>query len=585
MTDASSDTKKDFAKLITEPAKEFVANAFYNISGLSKLDKLLDETINKDSLSFADNFLENLKIRLNFNDDELKRIPTSGPVIIVSNYTIGLVSEIILLKLMKLIRPDFKIISEYPVYSKLKLKDHCLVIDGAVGDFSDPSNDIFRKANNALVKGEAVIVFPGDTRKGILKDNILIDGVWNINLVRFIKYSQIPVVPIYMQNNAKPFFQILEMINPAKVINPLPVELIKLKNTDVNLKIGLPISSSEISQFDRSHRFGRFLRSKTYSLGSAIEVKKFFLPPIKMQQKAEEIAKATDKSIIENEIKNIQNQKIVNQQNFEIYYAEASSIPNIINEIGRLREITFRQVGEGTNKALDLDEYDLYYNHLFLWDSEEKQIAGAYRVGKGAEIYSRYGKKGFYTSSLFNFDPKFHAVLKQTMELGRSFVLKEYQQKRLPLFLLWKGIMFFILSNPEYRYLLGPVSISNNYSKVSKSIIVSFIQKNFYDKNLAGLVKPKKRFKPDFKNLDSEPLLENSKDDVRKIDKILQDMEPERFSMPVLLKKYIKENAKIICFNIDPKFNNALDGLMILDLNEVKDETKEIMKKDLNIYE
>jgi putative hemolysin len=199
--------------------------------------------------------------------------------------------------------------------------------------------------------------------------------------------------------------------------------------------------------------------------------------------------------------------KVWTEKNYEVFITPTSQIPCIIREIGRLREITFREVGEGTNKATDLDEYDIYYHHLFIWDTEAKRIVGAYRIGLGDEIFYGVGKKGFYINELFKLKEQFTPVLKKSLELGRSWIRKEYQMKPLPLFLLWKGILKFVIDNPRYRYLIGPVSISNSFSQFSKSLIVDYINRNHFDHEMAQYVKPRKKFKVNLENIDTDLLL------------------------------------------------------------------------------
>ncbi|HYK76517.1 MAG TPA: GNAT family N-acetyltransferase, partial [Daejeonella sp.] len=247
--------------------------------------------------------------------------------------------------------------------------------------------------------------------------------------------------------------------------------------------------------------------------------------------------------------------------------------------IGRLREITFREVGEGTNKAFDLDEYDIYYNHLFIWDTDANMIVGAYRIGKGDEIFYSMGRKGFYVAELFKIKEQMNPVLRQSLELGRSWVRKEYQQKPLPLFLLWKGILKYLLDNPQYRYLIGPVSISNSFSKFSKSLIVDYIGKNHFDHELAQYVKPRKKFKVDFSQIDTELLME-SNETMKGLDDLVSEIETSHMKIPVLLRQYISLNAKIICFNIDPKFSDSLDGFLVVDLEKIPSEMLEKLGKN-----
>ena len=275
-----------------------------------------------------------------------------------------------------------------------------------------------------------------------------------------------------------------------------------------------------------------------------------------------------------------ENYRVWIEKNYEVFIVPTSSIPNIIREIGRLRELTFREIGEGTNKSVDLDEYDIYYNHLFIWDTDAKRIVGAYRIGLGDEIFYSYGKKGFYVAELFKIKEQFTPVLRKSLELGRSFIRKEYQQKPLPLFLLWKGILKYLIDNPRYRYLIGPVSISNSFSKFSKSLIVDYINRNHFDEELAQWVRPRKKFRVDFSSIDTD-LLMAGEDSFKGLDNLISEVETRNMKVPVLLRQYISLNAKIICFNIDPKFADCLDGFLVLDLQKVPQDILEKLGKNL----
>jgi hypothetical protein len=268
------------------------------------------------------------------------------------------------------------------------------------------------------------------------------------------------------------------------------------------------------------------------------------------------------------DIDQLQEFKVCEEKNYEVYISPSDRIPNILKEIGRLRELTFREVGEGTNKSIDLDRYDIYYHQLFIWDKEAEMVVGAYRIGKGDDIYYSYGKKGFYIDELFKIDHKFEPVLKKSMELGRSWIRKEYQQKPLPLFMLWRGITKFLMANPQIKYLIGPVSISNNYSKFSQSLIVDYIEKNHFDHEMGQYVKPRNRFKANIQKVESELLLE-SKESLKDFDHLISDIEETKMKIPVLLRQYIALNGKIICFNIDPQFSDSLDGFLVVDVANI----------------
>jgi len=265
--------------------------------------------------------------------------------------------------------------------------------------------------------------------------------------------------------------------------------------------------------------------------------------------------------------------RLLQSRNYEVFFAKAKDIPNVLYEIGRLREITFREVGEGTNESIDIDTFDTHYRHMFLWDDEAKKVAGAYRMGLGSEIFPEYGIGGFYLNDLFRFEPELHDMLHKSIEMGRAFIIKEYQQKPMPLFLLWKGIIHVTLRYPEHKFLLGGVSISNQFSDFSKSLMIEFMKSNFYDPYIAQYIHPKKAFKVKLKDADKEFIFDGAEADLNKFDKIIDELEPGSLRLPVLIKKYIKQNARVVAFNVDPLFNNAIDGLMYIRISDIPDST------------
>jgi hypothetical protein len=299
--------------------------------------------------------------------------------------------------------------------------------------------------------------------------------------------------------------------------------------------------------------------------------------------KVEDIIPAVKREKIETEVSSIREKYMLFETGeFQVFCSPSFCIPSVMNELGRLREITFRQIGEGTNRSIDIDEFDLYYNQLFIWDNLEKKIVGAYRVGMGKDIMRQYGIKGFYIHSLFKISHRIYPSLEQSLELGRSFIVSEYQKKPMPLFMLWKGILYFLLKHPEYRYLVGPVSISNRFSNFSKGMIIKFIMENYYNPDIGKHIKPRTKFVPArFQDVDTDIIMESS-NDLNKFDKFIKDVDTSNYTMPVLLKKYLKLNGKIVGFNIDPKFNNALDGLLFLDLFDVPIETIASLSKEIN---
>ncbi len=288
------------------------------------------------------------------------------------------------------------------------------------------------------------------------------------------------------------------------------------------------------------------------------------IPPVAKELLIQEIAKLDSKN------------RYIERGKFQVYIVPSHHIPSILREIGRLREETFREVGEGTGKAFDIDEFDQYYYQLFIWDSEGQQIVGGYRVGTGDTIFQEYGVKGFYIHSLFNIQTPAYATLKKSLELGRSYIIKTYQKSYLPLFLLWQGILFFLLKHPHYRYLIGPVSISKYYSHNGKSMIVDFVKRHYFNKEMASFFEPRTPFIP---HLEEELNLQQIGHELKDLERFMATIEPDHIKVPVLLKQYTKLNARFIGFNLDPNFSDALDGLMILDLQKLPQEIIKMLEK------
>ncbi len=551
---------------------------------INRINKLYAEFKDAEGLEFIDRLIAELKISYEINEEELERIPKNGPFITVSNHPYGGIDGMLLVKLISSVRKDYKVLANFLLQRLDPVKDFILPVNPFEDRKSVRSSIAgIKYALKHLDEGNALGIFPaGEVSSYNLHSVGISDKQWEVPVLKMIKKAEVPVVPIYFTGNNSRLFHLLGLIHPSLRTARLPSELFNKKKKPIRIRIGNPISVREQNEFKDIPRFGRFLRAKTYALGSPLEVKKFFRPSLSRSPRVEDIIPATDSEIIEQEVNQLKERYLLFESgDFQVYCTPSFYIPYLMNEIGRLREKTFRLIGEGTNRAMDVDEFDLYYHQLFVWDNNAKKIVGAYRVGKGKEILNQYGVRGFYIHSLFKISSRFKPVLEQSLELGRSFIVEEYQKKPLPLFLLWKGILYFLLKNPEYRYLIGPVSISNRFSTFSKGMIIKYIMMNHYDQDFAKMIKPRKKFFVDgFPDIDMDIIMESASD-LNKFDKFIKDVETSNYNMPVLLKKYLKQNGKIIGFNIDPKFNNALDGLLILDLFDVPIDTISSLSKEI----
>lgn len=291
----------------------------------------------------------------------------------------------------------------------------------------------------------------------------------------------------------------------------------------------------------------------------------------------EDVAPAMKKADLHSDIQALRapsNTALITQaKGYEVYLAAAKDLPHVLLEIGRLREITFRSIGEGTGLSRDLDPFDTYYHHLILWDTQQNNIAGAYRMGFGQEIMREHGIKGFYLRSLFKIKPEGRYLFREGLELGRAFVTEPYQMRPLPLYLMWKAIIHIVLTHPDIHYILGSVSISNRFSRTSKSLIVQYVKKYYFDAEYAEHVRPRKNFKPKLTPTAAEILTSSSLSDLKRIDKMIAQFEPDGIRFPVLLKKYLAQNARIVGFNVDPLFGHSLDGFMYINTKNLPEQT------------
>ena len=559
---------------------EYFAKFLMYILRFNKLNKIYGQVASKEGIDFIDEIIRILEFNVEMDENELKRIPKSGPLIVVANHPFGGLDGLILIKLLAQVRPDIKVIGNFLLQKIEPVSDYF------IGDNSFELQPDEKDTNEALahLKNNGVLcLFPAGDVSTYGSFNNANDLVWQFPVVKFVKNAKVPVVPIHFQGTNSRLFHLLAKIHPSLRQVRLPSELLSKRHKNIKIRIGNPIKLEEQEKFCDVYQYGRFLRAKTYSMETEFEVKRFFNYSANPSPKVEPIIDPVPQELVLKEIQKIkQDYTLFKLKNYIAYCVPSAEIPNILNEIGRLREITFREVGEGTNQSIDIDEFDLYYNQMFIWDEDEQRIVGAYRIGLGNDILAQYGKRGFYLHSLFRIDDEFKPILRESMELGRSFVIKEYQRKPMPLFLLWKGILYFLLKNPEYRYLIGPVSISNNYSNISKDLIIRFIMQNHLNWKMAQHIKPRNSYKFRSNNPDINLLMDNMEHDINRLDKTIGDLDELNTGLPVLLKKYIKLNSQIVGFNVDPKFNNCLDGLIVLDVYDVPKKTIESLSKEAN---
>jgi len=587
-------TDTDLRKVlnIKENEGKWLVTFIKRFLGFERLNQIYNENNELSGLTFVDAVLNRLNIKYTYSENINEKIPPNDPFIIIANHPLGGIDGLLLIKLICEIRPDFKIQGNFLLQHIEPIKDLILPVN-PFEDFKSARSSYkgIRAAFNHLEEGNSLGIFPaGEVSSYQLKDFKITDRKWQKSSLRFIQKAGVQVIPVHFHGYNSALFYLMAQIHPLLRTAKLPTEILNKGNQTIKIKIGKPISARTLKSFPSITSLAHYLRAKTYSFHQPFKAETFFNFKQKKKLKPKpEVIKAIDPELLQSELSNLNpDYYLFSQGSFSVYCAPFKSIPHIIREIGRLREITFREAGEGTNKEIDLDHYDLYYYHLIIWDNVKKQIAGSYRIGKGLDIFYQYGKKGFYISSLFKIKKELNPILQKSFELGRSFIVKEYQRQPLSLFLLWKGILWFLMKNPDYKYLIGPVSISNDFSKQSKSLIVQFIKEYYFDSRLSSLIKPRKKFQvPGIILKNNKVIIDGIGDNIKALDLYINEFQPE-LSIPVLLKKYLQMKGKIIGFNIDPAFNNCLDGLILVNISDIPSEMLDNLAKELKgsqVYE
>jgi putative hemolysin len=519
---------------------------------------------------FFSGTLDNCNIAYDCPEEDIRRTPAEGPVLVVANHPFGLVEPVIVGDILSRVRGDVKFLANSMLAAVPQLHELILPVDISGGPSAARANlKSMREAVKWLAERHVLVIFPaGEVASLQLPRFGITDPRWNDSITRLVQRTNTAVLPIFIHGANGPGFHLAGAIHPQFRTLLLPREFLNKQGKKIRISIGSPIRPDRVLASEVPRDPTDYLRRRTFLLESrpAADVRTsigFRASRFKPTQ----IAPAVDARLLAEEIESLDaGQKLTSHGEYSVYEAASSQIPNLLREIGRLREITFRNAGEGTGSALDLDEFDRHYRHLLLWNTEKSEVAGAYRLAKTDEIVARFGVRGLYTNTLFKLSPEFHKSIGPALELGRSFVRPECQKSYQPLLLLWKGIGQYVTARPQYRHLFGPVSISKEYSSSSRALMVSFLKARCGDRALASHVHARNKFQVrpirdfDVRNLGS--LLTN----IDELSEVIADLEPDHKGVPILLRHYINLGGRILDFSVDQNFSNVLDGLIVVDL-------------------
>ncbi|NJB36422.1 GNAT family N-acyltransferase [Croceivirga sp. JEA036] len=564
----------------------FVGWLLMLVTRITTINRFYDNHKELDAPEFLDKILEHYEINFEIVEEDLKRLPKDGPFITISNHPLGGIDGVLLLKLLLGQRADFKIIANFLLHRIEPIKPYIMPVN-PFESHKDAKSSVagFKNALAHLRNGHPLGIFPAGEVSTYRDGKLVVDKPWEEAALKLIRKAEVPVVPIYFHAKNSRLFYRLSKIDDVFRTAKLPSEVTTQNRRPIKVRIGKPISVATQKDEPTLESFTELLRKKTYLLANAFEKERFIdkVPSsLKIPKPPKKIVSAVRTEVIQGEIEKLREKdlRLLQSKNYEVFLAQEKDMPFILKEIGRQREVTFRAIGEGTNNAIDLDHFDTYYHHLFLWDDDQKEIVGAYRMGLGSEIFENHGIDGFYLQDLFRFEPELYPMMRESIEMGRAYIVAEYQQKPMPLFLLWKGIVHTTLRFPEHKYLIGGVSISNQFSNFSKSLMIEFMKSHYWDPYVAQYVRPKKEFKVKLKDADKEFVFDETQADLNKFDKLIEEVEPGSLRLPVLIKKYIKQNARVVAFNVDPLFNNSVDGLMYIKIADLPESTvKPVMEE------
>jgi len=541
-----------------KPFQYGILNLFKKIFHEDEINSFLKEHAYKDAFGFVEAVLDYFDAKIVVDKKEMARIPAYGKVVIVANHPLGALDALALIYLLQDIRKDIKILANDFLYSFDNLRELLIPIDNISGKMKKSS---ISSIYEALNREEAVIIFPSGEVSRVSPGGIR-DTKWQNGFYKIAKKAKAPILPVYIDAKNSKSFYLLSMINKSLSTAVLPHEMFKFKNKTITFKIGkqIPFESYSIPSLG-SKEIVKLLRKHFYNIAKG---KKGIFKSVN------EIALPEPRSEIKNELKNgVELGTTFDGKKIILY--EGTKMNALFREIGRLREISFRQVGEGSGKKRDIDDYDFIYKHLIVWDEEELEIAGAYRVGVCKEIMDVYGMDGLYTSTLFNFDARFKPYLQKGIELGRSFVQPKYWNSR-ALDYLWQGIGAYLRKHPEVRYLFGPVSLSSSFTEEAKALIVYFYTLYFSSKE--PLVKHKEPYI--LSNEVKARMASIFRGDDYRVDmkRLKEELEIRGFYIPALYKQYAevceKGGMELMDFGVDREFSHCIDGFIVVDTEKLK---------------
>jgi len=524
--------------------QEFVAfgDAYPHLQGIEFVEQVLDE----------------LDFDTRYKPKQIEHIPSEGKLVIVANHPIGSLDALALIKVLFGVRQDLKVVANRMLMSVTPMHSLLLPVDNLSGTSKKQE---LSNIHQHLKDEGAILIFPAGEVSRLGPTGIK-DCKWNSGFLRIAKKANCPILPIYIKAKNSPLFYGTSMIYKPLASLLLVKEMFKQRQKSLEFEIGASIPpESYLIENLKDKEVVNLIRKQLYALTSKKTLPLKTQTPIATSECRKELKKAIEKCQLLG----------TTQDGMQIYLYQYQGSSAIFRELGRLREISFRTVGEGSGKRRDIDKYDMDYQHLVLWDPSQLELVGAYRLACAQEIIDKHGRKGLYTDSLFSYSDEMTPYFKAGIELGRSFVQPKYWGRK-SLDYLWYGIGAFVKNYPQYRYLYGAVSVSNALPDQAKAMLVHYYQHYYGTKHT--IATPNNEFKAteqQIKQCQSIFTGDDIKEDFVELKHVLANMGAQ---VPTLFKQYTElcepGGVQFLSFSVDPEFNNCIDGLVLVDLEKVK---------------
>jgi putative hemolysin len=521
--------------------------------GLTTLERLYSEL---RAGNFIDRALERLAITVDVAPEDLRHVPESGPTIVIANHPTGAADGLALAHALMRRRKDVRLLGNHLLSRVPEMVDWTI----AVNPFDARSIENrrgLRAARAWLRRGGLLVVFPAGEVSNVWRaDGRLVDRDWQRGVLSLARWASAAIMPAFIDARSSRLFRLAGLLHPRLRTALLPRELLRLRNKTVTVRMSVAVTRERLTEIPSSSAQLAYLRARTDALEPR-QTRRTTTPSVP-------IVHGIDADVLRRNIADLQaDRELLRSGAYSVFCAPAAMLPAVMKEIGRLREIAFRAAGEGTGRKIDLDRFDGSYQHLFVWNHDRHEIAGAYRIAATDRICGSTGVGALYSSTLFTLSPEFPETIGPALELGRSFVRREYQRESIVLLLLWKGIGALVAREPRYRRLFGPVSISGDYSKPSRALIARFLSGATTPPAWRSQVRPRRPLPPNFTFCDPPDART-----IEEVDRLVREFDRGR-AVPVLVRQYWKLGARVLGFSTDPSFGDCLDALMIVDLADV----------------